>query len=425
MDDKTLVTKYLKRKKLLDGDVESARGRSEDLALAADLGEVGIDLAANSFGDVMQRRAGWNQSSAGAPIARPEYKSDLSSIKSMGQRDLQAAQERRNQGIQDFDAEQKLTDLQTKRTRDEKEFEWRGAEEKHKADKRPLEIDGLRKDLTLKGQSVEKGSLSLDRDRRATELDKSLYDPNSPVSASLRRMAQAMDKENAAQYENMSGAEIGEIRPALLDSLKLRTAEAKAASGSGESSKLNNEFEKQLADYRLSGNGADIAKNISQLREIAKQARSSSTLSGPAISILGDGIKDRVAPEAADLRDRYLNLTMGSLKQLLGSAFTEKDREIVLQQAFNPRLSPAQNAARMERMADRIEEGLRNKEDAIRFYEQEGKIDGFKGRLYTSGDFQNMPDEPVAPTPPPGGRVIRNKRTGEYKVLDANGNEVK
>jgi hypothetical protein len=115
-----LVADYLKKKMELDQGVDQARTRSEWLAAGSDIGNQ-ISEAVTPRNMVVYEK-GWNETGAPTTQNFANKAADFSGLKSMGQRELQASQENRNQGLADFKMTQDLTDLSTKRTRDEQKF---------------------------------------------------------------------------------------------------------------------------------------------------------------------------------------------------------------------------------------------------------------------------------------------------------------
>src|SRR5688572_20456676 len=114
-----LVEEYLRKKQGLDQGVEDARSRSEMMTGLAGIGEVAINGL--SGGPVVYEK-GWNET--GPPQTQQFQKpADLSALRATGQRGLQSAQETRNQGLADFDNQQKYEDLSTNRARSATKFD--------------------------------------------------------------------------------------------------------------------------------------------------------------------------------------------------------------------------------------------------------------------------------------------------------------
>ena len=156
-----LVREYLDKKFKLDQGVTDARTKADWMDAGSQVGQGLADLIQPKNQVVYEK--GWNET--GAPVTKDfaNKAADFSGIKTMGQRDLQAAQENRNQGVQDFDTEQKLTDLSTNRGRDTikfdqgtKKFDSDMADSKQMRDKRAQDIS-VDKDMNTPGS---KGALN-------------------------------------------------------------------------------------------------------------------------------------------------------------------------------------------------------------------------------------------------------------------------
>ena len=115
-----LVEAYLKKKQGLDQGVADARTKADWMDAGSQVGQGLADLVQPKNQVIYEK--GWNETGAPKIENFSNKAADFSGIKTMGQRDLQAAQENRNQGVQDFDTEQKLTDLGTNRERDAVKF---------------------------------------------------------------------------------------------------------------------------------------------------------------------------------------------------------------------------------------------------------------------------------------------------------------
>ena len=119
-----LVREYLDKKFKLDQGVTDARGNADLLDAGAQIGQGFADLMQPRNTVIVDKGLSKDHNIETKDFANKA--ADFSGLKTMGQRNLQAAQENRNQGVQDFDTEQKLTDLSTNRDRDETKFKWAG-----------------------------------------------------------------------------------------------------------------------------------------------------------------------------------------------------------------------------------------------------------------------------------------------------------
>ena len=67
----------------------------------------------------------------------------------------------------------------------------------------------------------------------------------------------------------------------------------------------------------------------------------------------------------------------------MGAQFTEKEGERLIQRAYNPKLSEAENARRIGALADSVQESLEAKRAAAEYFEQNGTLRGYSGSVRT------------------------------------------
>src|SRR5690606_8783450 len=94
-------------------------------------------------------------------------------------------------------------------------------------------------------------------------------------------------------------------------------------------------------------------------------------------------------------KEKVEEVVQRNLRVILGAQFTEKEGERLISRAYNPRLSEAENKARVDRLIQQISEAAKAKLDAAQYFQQHGSLVGWKGRLPRMSDFD--------PEPPKGG----------------------
>lgn len=150
---------------------------------------------------------------------------------------------------------------------------------------------------------------------------------------------------------------------------------------------LDQAFAKQYADYVAAGGYADAQKNIGQLREVAKQLEDQDNLTGPLVGSLQKVGGAFLAPEATDARQLVEEVVQRNLRQILGPQFTEREGTRLIERAYNPLLGEETNRKRLNRLIQQMEEAAKSKDDASRYFEQNGTLRGWKGKLWTIDDF--------------------------------------
>lgn len=159
---------------------------------------------------------------------------------------------------------------------------------------------------------------------------------------------------------------------------------------------LDKDFAKEYTDFVASGGIADVQKSVGQLKEAAKQLKADPTLTGSIRGLLPDSIRASTNPQAVATREAVEEITQRNLRLILGAQFTQKEGDRLIARSFNPLLSTAENAKRVERLGNQIVKSAQAKADAAAYFEKNGTLSGWKGKLPTIADF----DEATTSPPP-------------------------
>jgi len=153
-------------------------------------------------------------------------------------------------------------------------------------------------------------------------------------------------------------------------------------------SKVDQWFAKEYSEYVAAGGFADPLRQLDQLDDAADKLTKTDGASGPLVGLLPKAVRDVVSPEGAALQDQVHEVIQRSLRPLLGAQFTEKEGEMLLNRSFNPRQSEAENRVRIQRLATSLRNMANAKLQAIKYYEENGTLRGFKGKIPTADDVQ-------------------------------------
>lgn len=207
------------------------------------------------------------------------------------------------------------------------------------------------------------------------------------------------------KYPELRGLPLGmvqKIAPMLQRSEMLQARlEAQAAARGRERTPgqkaLDVKFGKDYADFISQGGAADVRKNLSQLRGAADALESGKeNLTGPALGRLS--VENRTllpgGARSSEVQQDVEDVVQRNLRLVLGAQFTEKEGDRLIARAYDPRLPEKTNARRLRRLILQIEDAAEAKEAAIEYFEENGTLDGFKGKLYASvDDFKLEGDE--------------------------------
>lgn len=178
-------------------------------------------------------------------------------------------------------------------------------------------------------------------------------------------------------------------------------------------------FAKEYADYVAGGGSAETARSVAQLDSLKGQLGKTNKASGPIVGLgnamLGEEAMAVFNPEGTQIKQDIENNIQKNMKLILGGQFTEKEGQGILRRTFNPALPEAVNQARLNVLVETIKKAAEAKNQAIQYYEQNGTLQGFKGKIYSAADFYNIPfdsvgsapqsaQQPVNPSPSAGGK---------------------
>lgn len=150
--------------------------------------------------------------------------------------------------------------------------------------------------------------------------------------------------------------------------------------------KADEKFGVDFVDF-ATGGYADVAKQLDQLREASKALKSGENISGSIIGNLPDAVLAATNPKAVATKEAIQEVAQRNLRLVLGAQFTEKEGERLIARVFNPRLSEAENAKRVDRLVKQIGDAAKAKLDAAQYFQANGSLTGWPGRLPRLSDF--------------------------------------
>lgn len=146
---------------------------------------------------------------------------------------------------------------------------------------------------------------------------------------------------------------------------------------------VDKEYGKDYTEFVAGGGFADAQKNIAQLRGVVNQLKSGNqNLTGPMLGRAPDWLKQLSGNDAAiQTRETVEEVVQRNLRIVLGAQFTEREGERLISRAFNPNLSEAENAQRLDRLITAMERAVEAKMAAAQYYEKNGTLQGFRGNV--------------------------------------------
>jgi hypothetical protein len=161
---------------------------------------------------------------------------------------------------------------------------------------------------------------------------------------------------------------------------------AAGAGGTKGQDAIDKKFADIYADYVINGQSADVGKQLNQLQDVKNELKNTNMATGPAIGSIPSGIKDAVLPRAAAMQQRVEEVVQRNLRLVLGAQFTENEGKALIARAYNPKQPEAENVKRLDSLITQIAEAAQAKKAAVDYWESNGTLKGFKGKIYTTPD---------------------------------------
>lgn len=171
---------------------------------------------------------------------------------------------------------------------------------------------------------------------------------------------------------------------------------------------MDTAFAKDYNDWL--GNGrSSLQKNLSTLRGVRDQLKSSNSGSGRIVGRLPDIIK----PESSvQMREDVRAATQGALRAILGGQFTEREAENMMKRSYDETLSPEENVKKLDRAISELESNASEMDQRAQFFDQnEGSLAGYQGASRPTVESQSNSG---------AGEVERvDKKTGKTAIFDS------
>jgi len=160
--------------------------------------------------------------------------------------------------------------------------------------------------------------------------------------------------------------------------------------------KSDEEFGKWYTnEWLVKGGGSTEATYLESLKGV-RDTLVDAEKSGESITGVSQGVLTKFPmaqaffnPEGAVVQDRIAGVAQLSLKAILGGQFSEREGELLIQRAYNPLLSEAENIERLTQLINRIEKAEKAKQSIVKYYEENDSVAGYKGNKYFDKEFRS------------------------------------
>ena len=158
-------------------------------------------------------------------------------------------------------------------------------------------------------------------------------------------------------------------------------------------SKIDEKAAEDLLAFTVGGGFSDVQKNLTQLdlaRKTIEEAPEG-TITGKLVGVQDDtGVLKYTNPNAQNVKEQVQEIAQRNLRLILGPQFTAKEGEQLINRVYNPALPQEVNLKRLDLLQEQILSAAKSKQEAVDYYNENGTLKGFKGKLYNnSTDFLN------------------------------------
>ena len=158
--------------------------------------------------------------------------------------------------------------------------------------------------------------------------------------------------------------------------------------------KADEAFGKDYQDW-VAGGFSNVQGNFGKLTDALTRINDKESELGS--TIMPEAIRARFNPESVTIQQDVESVIFQSLKDILGSQFTEKEGQKLAQQSYDPRLSDKENAKKVKRSIETLKNMAAAKQAAVEYFEKNGSLKGFKGmNLKSMDDFNKMLKKQIA-----------------------------
>lgn len=141
-----------------------------------------------------------------------------------------------------------------------------------------------------------------------------------------------------------------------------------------------------------SGGFADSAKMLEQLTEAVGILEQGGDVTG-AKGILPRELQAFLNTDGLIAREAVEEVVQRNLREVLGAQFTEREGERLIARAFNPLLSPQENAKRVRRLLTTVQSAAQAKQAMVDYFNANGTLRGYSGPRPSEAEFTSLSRE--------------------------------
>ncbi len=175
----------------------------------------------------------------------------------------------------------------------------------------------------------------------------------------------------------------------------LRIDDKKRAGGAGGMPELTKGEEKRDEEFgkNYETTAVDYNRNQVQIAQLDETIRILETTPSASGNIVLENapafLKPYLNPDGTIAREKTYEVVQGTLRQVLGAQFTEKEGEMIMARAFNPNLPVEENVKRVKALAEMLKSNSQQNISKLNYFDQNGTLKGFRGNYLSADDISN------------------------------------
>jgi len=135
------------------------------------------------------------------------------------------------------------------------------------------------------------------------------------------------------------------------------------------------------------GGNVNAARNITQISGVLQSIASGQQVSGPVLGLIPGFVQAFTNPNAVDAQENVAGVVQQSMKEIMGTQFTEREGAQLIARAFNPQLSPEVNARRLAMLMEQLKGQAKAKQSMVDYIDLNGTLTGYIGPRVDAGLF--------------------------------------
>ena len=149
---------------------------------------------------------------------------------------------------------------------------------------------------------------------------------------------------------------------------------------------VDKNFAQLYVDWKAGGN-VNAARNITQISGVLQSIASGQQVSGPVLGLIPGFVQAFTNPNAVDAQENVAGVVQQSMKEIMGTQFTEREGAQLIARAFNPQLSPEVNARRLAMLMEQLKGQAKAKQSMVDYIDLNGTLTGYIGPRVDAGSF--------------------------------------